>query len=640
MKILILVFATIILLGPLLGCSSPEEKIAEYIANAETFLAENNLNKAKLEYKNALQINQNLPDAWYGLARIHERKQEWKQAYGTLARIRDTNPNHVNGRIMLAQILLASNQIDQALEDANHVMELAPQDARVHSLMAAVQFRLGNMKAAHESAERALSIDPDSSEATLVKARLQIAEKNFDQAILTLDTALKTQSDNASLYLMKIQAYTELKDDSAVNDVYKAMVQNFPENAAFKHALIRRYIQLGDIDQAEKLLEQVVKEDTDGVDAKKQLVGFKNQYRSIDEAIALVKDYIEEDRKEYQFRFLLAELYLRHKKIDEATEVYQGIITDDGVQPKGLEARNKLAIIHLRTGNPDEALVLVNEVLLNDKANENALLLQAGFKISRAEYDDAIIDLRTVLRDNPNSIKALALVGKAYTALGSTELAIESYSKAFTLSPGAPAIANEYAAVLMRSNKLVQADEVLLKSMKEGNQGVQAIKLLTQVKLMLGEWDLAEKLAQQLKNVEGEEAASEQALGLVYQGREKPEESIDAFKRAHELAPGADQPVVALVQTLVRNNKVGEARQFLEKIISENENNVTATLLLGQLSLLEKDVPAAIGYFKQVVQINPKLEISYRNLASIYIRQGKLDAAEKYFDRWPGPEPG
>ncbi len=628
MKILILVFATIILLGPLLGCSSPEEKVAEYIANADQLFTENKLNKAAIEYKNALQINQNLPDAWYGLARIHERKQEWRQAYGSLAKIRDTNPNHVNGRIMLAQILLASNQIDEALEEANHVMELAPQDARVHSLMAAVQFRLGNLEIAHESAERALSIDPGSNEAILVKARLQIAEQNFDQAILTLDTALKTHSDNVSLYLMKIQAYTELRDDSAVNDVYKALVQKFPENASFKQALTRRYIQLGDIDQAEHLLEQIVKENPDGIEAKKQLLGFKSQYRSADEAIALAKDYIEQNRDEYQFRFTLAALYLNHNKTDEVTEVYQEIIKDDGVQTNGLEARNKLAIIYMRAGKADEARTLVDEVLINDKNNENALLLQAGFKMASAEFDDAIVDLRTVLRDNPDSIKALGLVGKAYTALGSTELAIESYSKAFTLGPGTPAIANEYAAVLMRGNKPAQADEVLLKSMKGGNRSVQAIKLLTQVKLMLGEWDLAEKLAQQLKDVEGEEAVSEQALGLVYQGREKPEESIDAFRRAHELAPDADQPVVSLVKTLVRNNKVGEARQFLEKVISDNENNTTATLLLGELSLMEKDIPAAIGHFNQVVQINPELEISYRNLASIYMRQGKLDAAE------------
>ncbi len=629
MKKINLVLASAVILGLLAGCSSSDEKAAEYIANADALLDGKNFEKAAIEYKNALQINQNLPDAWYGLARIHDRKQDWTSAVRVLSRIRDTNPNHMNGRIMLAQILLASNQIDQALEDANHLLEIAPQDGRVHSLMAAVQLRLGNLEAANESVERALSLDPGSSEAILVKARLQIAEQNFDQAIDTLDTALKTQPDNASLYLMKIKAYTELGDDSAVNDVYKALVKNFPENTAFKHAFIRRHLQLGDIDQAERLLEQIVEENPDRIEAKKRLVGFKNQHRSVDETIALIRNYIEQDRKEYQYRFVLGELYLSHKKIDEAIDVYQGIITDDGVQPNGLEARIKLANIYLRAGRTDEARVLVDEVLTNDKFNENALLLQAGFKIAGAQYDDAIVDLRIVLRDNPKSIKALVLTGKAYTALGSTELAIESYGKAFELSPHTPAIANEYAAVLMRKNSPAQADEVLLRSMKAGNQSVQAIMLLTQVKLMLGEWDFAEELAQQLKGVEGQEAVSEQVLGIVYQGREQSAESIDAFKRAHELAPDAAQPVIALVQTLINNNKHEEARQFLEKIVSDNENNVTANLLLAQLSLKEQDIPAAVDYYNQVIQINPKLEISYSSLAAIYVRDRKLNDAER-----------
>ena len=40
------------------------------------------------------------------------------------------------------------------------------------------------------------------------------------------------------------------------------------------------------------------------------------------------------------------------------------------------------------------------------------------------------------------------------------------------------------------------------------------------------------------------------------------------------------------------------------------------------------------------MQINPKLEISYRNLASIYIRQGKLDAAESILMDGLGQNPG
>ena len=246
--------AIFLFLGILAGCSSPEEKAAEYVANADQLFIENNFDKAMIEYKNALQINQNLPDAWYGIARIHERKQEWKQAYATLIKIRDTNPNHVNGRIMLAQILLASNQMDQALNDVNELLELAPDDARVHSMMAAVQFRLGNFEAAGQSIEKTLALDPASGEGVLVKARVLIAEKKFNEALAVIDAALQTRADDVSLYLMKIQAYTELDDKAAIEGEYKTLVQNFPDNISFKQALVRQYIQAGNIDEAERLL--------------------------------------------------------------------------------------------------------------------------------------------------------------------------------------------------------------------------------------------------------------------------------------------------------------------------------------------------------------------------------------------------
>ena len=60
----------LVLLLALAACSSPEEKAADYIANGNDLFQEGKLKKAELEFKNALQINQNLPDAWYGLPKL------------------------------------------------------------------------------------------------------------------------------------------------------------------------------------------------------------------------------------------------------------------------------------------------------------------------------------------------------------------------------------------------------------------------------------------------------------------------------------------------------------------------------------------------------------------------------------------
>jgi tetratricopeptide (TPR) repeat protein len=260
------VAAMLLLLTALVACSSPEEKAAGYIENADELLQEGDLKKAELEYKNALQINQNLPDAWYGLAKIHERRQEWKQVYGTLNKVREMAPNHVDGRVMLAQILLASNPLDQALADATEILEMAPDDVRSDTLMAAVHFRLENFDGARQEVDKALAIDPGNSEALLVRARVLLAEKRYDEALSVLDAATENDRDNVSFYLMKIQAYSETGDRQSIEKVYLVLIDQFPANVTFKQALARHYLQDEDIDSAESVILQITESGDEDID--------------------------------------------------------------------------------------------------------------------------------------------------------------------------------------------------------------------------------------------------------------------------------------------------------------------------------------------------------------------------------------
>ncbi len=617
----------------LTACASPEEKAASYIANANTLVAEGNLEKAEIEYKNALQINQNLPDALYGLAKIYERRQEWREAYAVVSKIRELAPRHVDGRIMLAQLLLASNQLDEALSDAKEIMELAPEDARAHSLMATLQIRLENPEGALEEASKALAIEPGNSDAILVQARVFIAEKNYDSALKLLDKAIEESPDNAFLYLMQLEAYQALADKKAVEGVYLTLIDRFPNEAGYKSALARYYIIDRNVDGAERMLEQIVASDPDSIASKLRLVAFKYQYRSIDAAVALANKYIASSPKEYPYRFLLGELFERDKQPGQAASVYQKIIADDGLQANGLEARNKLASIEKRRGNADKAAELINEVLTQDLANKNGLLLQAEFQIAGKKYDDALISARTVLRDNPDSIKAMELIGQAYDAMGSRDLAIESYSKAIQLNPGSAVIVNRLANHLVRRGDFKGADEILLESIARGNRSLESVQLLAQVKLALGQWDQAELLSNELQNAAGQQALSQQLLGIVYQGKDDQQASIEAFQRAHELAPSSTQPIAALVQTYMRNGKPEDARRFLESVVSIDSDNLAANLLLGRLSLYEKDVPGAINQYDKAIKANPRAAEAYHELATLYIGLNNLDKAAQVTNR-------
>ncbi len=627
------VVALILVSISLQACSTPEEKSAEYIDNANILFQEGDLKKALIEYKNALQINQNLPEAWYGLARVHERRQEWKKVFAVLNKVRELAPQHTDGRIMLGQMLLASGQIDLALADAIEIREFAPDDARSHTLMGAIQFRLGNFEGALHDADKALSIDAAHAEAMLVRARVFIAEHRYEDALSQLNDGIEKNPKEISFYLTKIEVHTEMEDSKAIEQVYLDLISQFPDVVNYKAALARHYAGEKNINAGEEILLQIADSSEASVDDRLNFVKFKRRYRSFDEAIARLKLYIATDGKEYRYQFLLGELYESGNQKDEALKVFEAIVAQDGVQPMGLEARNRIALIEMRADNHQRASTLIEEVLKQDKNNENALLLRAGFQISNGEFDDAVISARTVLRDNPDSIKALGLLGQAYDANGSTVLAIESYSRAFQLSPGTPVIANKLVANLLRQNNVSLADEVMQESLASGNRSIEALNLFAQVKLSLGEWEKAELVARELQKLEGQEVVSQQLLGVIYQGLERQEASIEAFKRAHELAPESAQPVVALVRTYLRYGNVDEAKNFLHSILTVDSDNATAHLLLGQISIAEGASAEAISHFEKAINSDPEQNVGYRRLAAMYLGQEDVENAIVVIDR-------
>ncbi|MDC1287799.1 tetratricopeptide repeat protein [Gammaproteobacteria bacterium] len=633
MKFTCILLFVILALGSVSGCSSPEEKAASHLANAELLLAKGALQKARIEYANVLQLNQNMPQAWFGLARIHQQRQQWDKAYNILVTIRDSNPRYMDARILLTKLLLAANQLDQASEDARDIVELSPDDARAHAIMASVQFRLGDVEAAWQSIERALTLDPVSEEALLMQVTLLIEEKKYKQSLEILDTALQTKPGKVSFYLMKLTVYNKLGDEAAVEQTYKSLIKNFPEKAEFRDALVRRFIGTGNIDQAELLLQHRVEENPDNIDAKIRLVIFSSQHRTLESSITLLKTYIEEDEDEYQFKFVLGELYMRNKQMDPAIAVYRGIIDDEELAPDGLEARNRIARIYLLSGKLAESRALVDEVLAQDKNNQDALLIRARFNLAERKYDATIVNLRTVLRDNPDSIEALELIGRAHEVMGADNLAIESLNTAFELNPGSVDIGNRLATILIRTRQPDQADAILLQSIDAGNQSVEALRLLIQVKMTLGQWEEAEQLAQRLKTFEGQASASQHVLGLVYQNRDQRDESIVAFKQAYDLDPDVSDPVIALVKVYLDNNEPEKAREFLLSVVAENPANTMAYQLLGQLSLRKKDIPAATRYFEQAIEANPRVDTGYLRLAAIYLAENQLHKAENIFEK-------
>ncbi len=107
----------------LVACGGGEERQAKYLERANNYIEQENFEKAKVEIKNVLQINPNNAEAWYLLGVIAGHEQNFQAAYGNFTAAVGIDPQHVKSLNKLASYSILSNDLQNALEKIEQVLQ-------------------------------------------------------------------------------------------------------------------------------------------------------------------------------------------------------------------------------------------------------------------------------------------------------------------------------------------------------------------------------------------------------------------------------------------------------------------------------------------------------------------------------------
>ena len=443
------VAATALVLALSLGlaaCSSPEEKVASFAKKGQSYLEQSDLVKARLEFQNALQIAPNDVPSLYGMALIAERNSDWNRAYGLLSKVVELDPANLQAQLKLGKLLLAAGQMDKALKVSEEADKIKPGNADVLALRAAVMFKLGDHAKGVDLAQQALKGNPRQVDALVVLATARLLERDGDGAIKYLDQALAGNDRDVALQLIKVQALEKMKRLDEAEAIFRKLIGYFPENKVLRHMLAQFFMSHGKPQQAEAVYRETVKDLPKDMEAKLELVRFIGQVKGQDAAASELQGFIQQEPKAYDLKLMLANLRVQQKQPEQAQALWREVMADAGTDPAGLRARDALAADLLGAGKKPEANALIAEVLKADARNEQALLLRAGVAMDERRLDDAVADLRTVLRDAPSSAQAHALLGRALEMQGTKELAQEEYARAAQEGKFAPIFAMPYSS--------------------------------------------------------------------------------------------------------------------------------------------------------------------------------------------------
>jgi len=614
-----------------------EDDPLKFIEEGKVLFEKGEMKGAKVQFKNALQLNPQLAEAYYGLALLDEIEKNWPAMTTNLQDVLRLSPDHVNAQVKLGFLLI--NDLDKAQELSVAALTLEPENTEALLLKGHILYSEKNYAEAISLAEKVLSIEPDKNEAYWLKATILIKEQQDDKALVVLKDGLKMQPGNVDLGLLKIRLHMRNNEIESALREYDALIAHNPNDKNLYISRINVMSKHGEKDLVESYIAKAMEAfpDDEGLSISRvdYLLGI-----DVVKAEALLQKNISEYPKSVDFKSRLAGLYVAQKKYPEALQVYKELAAADALGEGGLAAKVWQAKIALIQEDSKLSQQLLDEVLVTDVNNVNALLLRADIRLSKKEIDGAITDLRIVLRDKPNSENAILLMAQAHSLKGELEVAESYWRKVLEINPGnVVAIVPLNSRLLQRGN-LSGAESILNKAVKAKPDSLVLHELLVKLKFYGKNWNAAEMAINTMEQQTKSELAVQTLRAELAEKQGDFNKAVRVYQNILEKTPKSMNVLVAMAHAY---DEIGDRSgyiTFLLGFIQLNPNVVNAYNELGRMYALEQKWDLAEKFLQKVLQQDEQTISTYKLLAGVMERQGKSDGIIELYNTGLTKSPG
>ncbi len=621
---LLLSLAAAILLA---GCGGAESRKARHFEKGQAYLTAGNLEKARVEFRNALQISPTDSEARYENGVVEEKLGKPQIAASFYQGAIDSNADNVKARVALGRLFLLGGQPTQALDTIKPALDRHPDDAELLAIRAGGRIQMKDGAGARTDAERAVQLDPSNEDAIEILAGIYRADGQNEQAETLLREAVRRNAGTVELRLVLAQLEAGLGKNADVEALLLELVKLKPGEKAHRLRLAQYYSRLDRLDEAERVLRDGVAAIPDERMMKTALVDFLASRRSAAVAEKELKEFIAADPKDYELKFELAQFYIKNSDLPRAETVYRQVIDEAKLQGPGLTARDRYAALRIQQNDVKGAEKLIAEVLAESPRDDDALILRGNLALAQKDPKAAIADLRSVLRDQPNAAGVMRALARAHLANGEPALAEETMRRAVDANPGDATLRLDLAQLLAELGKPEQAKPVIDELVKLQPNNVQALG--TQFKIAMATRDLvaAKSAADALVATQPKSGIGYYYQGIVADAEKRSDDALRLFDASLKIDPQATEPLQAATRDLVALNRAPEALKRLDGIIAQYPKSAFAANVKGDVLLSEKRTAEAITAFRTAMDRDPGWWVPYRNLALAQIAANDSNSA-------------
>lgn len=421
--------------------------------------------------------------------------RQWSEAERMSRLWLKLEPDTIEGRELLSQVLLRQEKTIEAIAEIKYVLENADdRDAATQQLLGQMQ-RDPNTEQSVNVLEALGREFPDDARFPLGVARLRLAENNRDAALQAIDQALLIEPTSSPVVLLRAQILNELGRPAEGFAAVESALAEDPDNRDMRLGYAQLMVEAGRYDDVGAELEKLFAQaDGDGeVLLTISLLALDS--RRIDAADGYLRALLETGEFPDEANFYLARIRDQQQEYAEAIDFYNTVgnselgitaqiraaellgITGDleagrdklqslaatipnpSIQPRIITAESRLL---QQAGQSEEAVEVLSEGLTRFPDNAEMLYARAlaADRIGNADMLES--DLARLIQMEPDNAHALNALG--YHLVDSNirlDEAATYIEKAIALLPNDAAIMDSLGWLRYRQGKFAEAAELL-----------------------------------------------------------------------------------------------------------------------------------------------------------------------------------
>jgi predicted Zn-dependent protease len=409
---------TLIALAALAGCRPPEQRAAQFAAQYEAAMANNDPWHARQAMLRAVQIDDANAQYWTALGRVQLTMGDYSGAFGAFTRANELDRSDAVVLQALADLSALSGRVEDARRFANQVLLLQPSDPAPQATLGFVALHERDYAGALQRADAVLASRPTDSNATVLKARALASSGEQDQALALLDRYVADHpADAPSLEtLATIAARFDRLAPLAV--AREKLLALRPRDAALRVGYADTLYRLGRRDRARALTEQMVTGDHGGalIDVLALWRRYEPRDWGVARARALASRASVADRLRYAYFLMLS------GEADEA-EALVAPLARPPVTAANASALALLAQTRAAQGQDRAAEALLDQVLAFDRSNVVALRARADLYLRTGRGRQAVFDAQRLVAEKPRAADDRVRLARAYQQAGQPQLA-------------------------------------------------------------------------------------------------------------------------------------------------------------------------------------------------------------------------